>query len=75
MNQKMQRLLYESCIDYSIHGQAIMIDTLPGTYTVYTKDGWRLYGSGFGGHFCYTEEYIAKVLDKIFKDEKESEAE
>lgn len=73
--QKMARLLYEACIDHTIHGKVIAIDTLEKTYAECTQDGWRLYGSGFGGHFCYSEEYVVRVLDKIFRGEKESEEE
>ncbi len=66
--EKMQRLLYEACIDYTTYGGAIFPDTAD-VMILQTDDGsFLVFGLGYNGVWSYSAEYVVRMLDRKFRE-------
>lgn len=67
---KMKQLLDELCIDWHMENyQAIVLDTVPvKIYPTLTR-GCYIKGWGFSGTWTYSAEFVAKLLDRKFREE------
>lgn len=67
--EKLKRLLYEKCIDYTAEGDLIRIDNLPITITDCGGGLFSVYGCGYSGCWTYSAHYIANAIEKKFVEE------
>ena len=64
---RLHRLLDEACIDYTAYGPNTLLDTVPvSILPVY--DGFRIFGAGYIGVWSYSAEYVARMLDRKFRE-------
>ena len=68
--QKLKQLLDELCIDWHMENyQAVVLDTVPvKIYPTLTR-GCYIKGWGFSGIWPYSAEFVARMLDRKFREE------
>ena len=69
---KLKQLLDELMIDYEEKTEEgrrciVLIDKLATIWT--DKDGLRIFGWGFSGIWTYSAEFVARMLDRKFREE------
>ena len=65
--EKLHRLLYEACIDYTAYGPTTVIDTAE-IVLLSMDDGFWVFGEGYTGTWTYSAEYVVRMLDKKFRE-------
>lgn len=71
MVNQLKRLLDNLCIDYNQFAECIYItNDIKGRHAVIQdNDGLHIHGFGYFGIWDYSPEYIAKMLDRKFKED------
>lgn len=71
MLDQLKRLLDDLCIDYMQYADCIYITSdIGGRHVVIQDDdGLHIHGFGYLGIWDYSPEYIAKMLDRKFKED------
>ena len=65
--EKLHRLLYETCIDYTAYGPTTTIDTA-AVVLLPADDGFWVFGAGYIGVWSYSAEYAVRMLDRKFRE-------
>ena len=71
--EKLKRLLDELCIGYTekrhtVYVKEIRLVTAPVSIIWWGKDEFTIAGGGYNNVWEYSPEYIARMLDRKFKD-------
>lgn len=68
---KLKQLLDELLIDYETIGKKTIALTTKHLFINSCPDGLYIFGWGYSGKWTYSPEYIAKMLDRKFREEME----
>ena len=69
---KLKELLEDLLIDYVPVGQrSLVLETKPVIITDCGEDGIQIFGWNFFGCYTYSAEFVAKALDRKFREEME----
>lgn len=71
--ERLKRMLYEKCIDYTAEGDLIRIDNLPITITDCGGGCFSVNGCGYSGCWTYSAEWVANVIENKFVEDMKRE--
>ncbi len=76
---RLRRLLYETCIDYtefsfpnSLYAAMIFIHHMVPCVLFVYEDGIHIRGQGYHSVWKYSPEYVVRMLDRKFRQEREA---